>query len=131
MSFFTISELSREFGVTLRALRFYEDQGLINPRRQGKNRYYSKRDRVRLRLTLRGRRLGLTVKEIAELFELYDTAHNEHAQLTHFLAILDKRKAELEQKREDIDVMLSEITSFEKQCRTLLENRSSLSLPLR
>jgi DNA-binding transcriptional MerR regulator len=125
MGFFTISELSREFGVTLRALRYYEDQRLVNPRRQGKNRLYSKRDRVRLRLTLRGRRLGLTISEIRELFELYDSAHDEQAQLSQFLAILEKRKAQLEQKREDIDVMLSEITSFEKQCRALLENRSA------
>jgi DNA-binding transcriptional MerR regulator len=125
MGSFTISELSREFGVTLRALRFYEDQRLLNPRRQGKNRLYSKRDRVRLRLTLRGRRLGLTISEIRELFELYDSAHDEQAQLSQFLAILEKRKAQLEQKREDIDVMLSEINSFEKQCRALLENRSA------
>jgi DNA-binding transcriptional MerR regulator len=125
MGSFTISELSREFGVTLRALRFYEDQRLLNPRRQGKNRLYSKRDRVRLRLTLRGRRLGLTISEIRELFELYDSAHDEQAQLSQFLAILEKRKAQLEQKREDIDAMLSEINSFEKQCRALLENRSA------
>ncbi|MGH8729952.1 MAG: MerR family transcriptional regulator [Burkholderiales bacterium] len=125
MSSFTISELSKEFGVTLRALRFYEDQGLLNPRRQGKNRLYSKRDRVRLRLTLRGRRLGLTVGEIRELFDLYDTAQDERAQLKEFLAILETRRSQLEQKREDIDAMLSEIIAFEKQCQTLLESRTT------
>jgi DNA-binding transcriptional MerR regulator len=115
--------LAKEFGVTLRAIRFYEDRGLIRPARKGKNRIYSKRDRVRLRLTLRGRRLGLTLSEIRELFELYDSARDERAQLSKFLDILEKRRIELEQKREDIEVMLGEIGAFESQCRVLLRTR--------
>jgi DNA-binding transcriptional MerR regulator len=124
MSSFTIRQLAHEFGVTLRAIRFYEDQGLLNPTRNGANRIYSKRDRVRLRLALRGRRLGLTIHEIRELFDLYDTAHDERAQLSKFLEILEKRRRELEQKREDIEVMLSEIGAFEVQCRSLLAKRA-------
>lgn len=123
MSSFTISELAKEFGVTLRAIRLYEDRGLISPARKGKNRIYSKRDRVRLRLTLRGRRLGLTLSEIHELFELYDSARDERAQLSKFLDILEKRRIELEQKREDVEVMLGEIGAFESQCRALLRRR--------
>ena len=125
MSSFTIRDLAREFGVTLRAIRFYEDQGLLSPARNGPNRTYSKRDRVRLRLALRGRRLGLTLHEIRELFDLYDRAHDERAQLSKFLEILEQRRRELEQKREDIEVMLCEIGAFEAQCQRLLAKRAT------
>jgi DNA-binding transcriptional MerR regulator len=123
MGSYTISELAKEFGATLRAIRFYEDRGLLSPTRKGKNRIYSKRDRVRLRLALRGRRLGLTLGEIRELFDLYDSARDERAQLSKFLEILGKRRAELEQKREDIEVMQTEISAFESQCQAHLKSR--------
>jgi DNA-binding transcriptional MerR regulator len=87
---FTITELAREFDITPRAIRYYEDQGLISPERAGQNRVYSKRDRTRLKLTLRGRRLGLSLAEIRELIDLYDVGRDQRTQLSKFLAVLDR-----------------------------------------
>lgn len=120
-STFTITELAREFGLTTRAIRFYEDQGLLCPSREGRNRVYGNRDRVRLKLTLRGKRLGFSLGQIKELFDLYDSAQDESAQLSQFLVILAERRAQLEQQREDIQALLAEITAFENQCRRILE----------
>jgi DNA-binding transcriptional MerR regulator len=117
---YTISELAQEFGVTTRTIRFYEDQGLLSPGREGINRVFSSRDRVRLKLALRGKRLGFSLAEIRELFELYDMSHDERKQLDEFLSRLDRRRAHLEQQREDIEVMLNEINFFANQCRRLL-----------
>lgn len=117
---FTITELSREFAVTPRAIRHYEQQGLIFPVRSGQQRVYSKRDRTRLKLTLRGKRLGLSLIEIKELIDMYETAPDHSSQLVKLLAVLDKRKAALIQQREDIAAVLAEIDSFEQQCRELL-----------
>lgn len=117
---YTIGDLAREFGVTTRTLRHYEDEGLIAPARQGVNRVFSGRDRVRLKLALRGKRLGFSLQEIKELFDLYDLSKDERHQLEAFLAKLDRRKALLEQQREDIEVMLSEVEFFAVQCRRLL-----------
>lgn len=119
---FTISELAREFGVTTRTIRFYEDEGLLSPKREGTNRVFSQRDRVRLKLALRGKRLGFSLAEIRELFELYDVSRDEHQQLEEFLARLERRRAHLEQQREDIEVMLREIDFFANQCRRLLRS---------
>lgn len=121
---FTITELAREFGVTTRTIRFYEDQGLLTPARDGRNRVYSKRDRVRLKLTLRGKRLGFSLGEVRELFDLYDSARDETAQLNQCLAILDKRRTQLQQQKEDIDALLGEIGLFEIQCRQILAQRA-------
>lgn len=118
---FTISDLAKEFGVTTRTIRYYEDQGLLSPKREGMNRVFSHRDRVRLKLALRGKRLGFSLSEIRELFDLYDLAKDERRQLEAFLMRLEKRRALLEQQREDIEVMLSEITFFANQCRRLLK----------
>ena len=117
---YTISELAQEFGVTTRTIRHYEDEGLLSPRRQGINRLFSSRDRVRLKLALRGKRLGFGLAEIRELFKLYDMSRDEKRQLEEFLAKLERRRAMLEQQREDIEVMLNEISFFETQCRKLL-----------
>lgn len=117
---YTISQLAAEFGVTTRTIRFYEDQGLISPRRDGSARVFSTRDRVRLKLALRGKRLGFSLAEIRELFELYDISRDERKQLEQFLAKLDRRRARLELQREDIEVMLKEIEFFSTQCRRLL-----------
>jgi len=119
---FTISDLAREFGVTTRTIRFYEDQGLLSPKREGTNRVFSQRDRVRLKLALRGKRLGFSLAEIRELFELYDVSRDEHKQLEEFLTRLERRRADLEQQREDIEVMLREIDFFANQCRRLLRS---------
>ena len=122
---YSISDLSREFGVTTRTIRYYEDQGLLSPARVGVNRVFSSRDRVRLKLTLRGKRLGFSLAEIRELFELYDVSRDERRQLEQFLERLERRRALLEQQREDIDVMLNEIEFFARQCRHILKGKSS------
>jgi DNA-binding transcriptional MerR regulator len=126
---YTISELAKEFGVTTRTLRFYEDQGLLTPKREGASRVFSQRDRGRLKLALRGKRLGFSLAEIRELFELYDVSRNEHKQLEEFLARLERRRAHLEQQREDIEIMLHEIDFFANQCRRLLRGESAGSTP--
>ena len=121
---YTISELAREFGVTTRTIRYYEDQGLLSPKREGLNRIFTQRDRVRLKLALRGKRLGFSLSEIRELFELYDVSRDERRQLEEFLARLERRRALLEQQREDIEVMLNEINFFAGQCLRLLRTRA-------
>jgi DNA-binding transcriptional MerR regulator len=120
---YTISELAKEFNVTTRTIRFYEDQGLLNPAREGTSRIFSNRDRVRLKLALRGKRLGFSLAEIRELFELYDVSRDERKQLEEFLSRLDRRRTHLEQQREDIEVMLNEINFFANQCRRLLKDK--------
>jgi len=97
---------------------------LLSPARKGQNRLFSKRDRVRLKLALRGARLGFTLGEIRELFDMYDLAHGEKLQLEEFLTKLQKRRDLLQQQREDIDVMLEEISFFERQCRKLLSSQA-------
>lgn len=121
---YTITDLAKEFGVTTRTIRHYEDEGLLNPARQGQNRVFSGRDRVRLKLALRGKRLGFTLHEIKELFDLYDLSKDERHQLEMFLAKLERRKALLEQQREDIEVMLNEVEFFAAQCRRLLASEA-------
>ncbi len=121
---YSITQLAKEFGVTTRTIRHYEDRGLLNPGREGMNRIFSNRDRVRLKLALRGKRLGFSLNDIRELFELYDSAKDEKKQLEEFLAKLEKRRAILEQQREDVEVMLNEINFFANQCRRLLANGS-------
>src|SRR6266480_7164961 len=106
---FSISELSREFDVTPRAIRFYEDQGLLAPRRDGQRRIYTPRDRTRLKLTLRGKRLGLTLAEIRELIDMYEPGRDARPQLERFLTVLESHKASLLQQQADIDAQLSEI----------------------
>ena len=120
---YSISALSREFGVTTRTIRYYEDQGLLCPARVGLNRVFSSRDRVRLKLALRGKRLGFSLAEIRELFELYDVSRDERRQLEQFLQRLERRRALLEQQREDIEVMLNEIDFFARQCRHILKGK--------
>lgn len=117
---FTITELAREFDVTPRAIRYYEDQGLIAPERAGQNRVYSKRDRTRLKLTLRGRRLGLSLAEIRELIDMYDVGRDQRGQLSKFLAVLARQRAALERQREDIVAVLEEIGSLETRAHERL-----------
>src|SRR6266545_973521 len=121
---FSISELAREFEVTPRAIRFYEDQGLLSPRRDGQRRIYAPRDRTRLKLTLRGKRLGLTLSEIRELIDMYEPGRDERPQLKRFLAVLEAHKAGLLQQRADIQAQLSEIQAFEKKVRKQLKGRT-------
>jgi len=126
---YNISELAREFGVTTRTLRHYEDQGLVTPMREGINRIYSHRDRVRLKLALRGKRLGFSLSELRELFQLYDLANDERRQLEEFAVKLDRRRPQLEQQREDVEVMLNEINFFSTQCQRLLNDGDATKTP--
>ena len=126
---YTITELAREFGLTTRAIRFYEDHGLIAPTRAGRSRVYGNRDKVRLKLTLRGKRLGLSLSEIRELIDMYDAAKDEQAQVERLQQVLRKRRSILEQQREDIVVVLGEIAAFEEQCRKFLDDSDKTSQP--
>jgi DNA-binding transcriptional MerR regulator len=117
---FSISDLAREFDITPRAIRFYEDQGLISPRREGQRRVYTPRDKTRLKLTLRGKRLGLSLSEIKELIDMYEPGRDERPQLERFLAVLESHRASLLQQRADIEAQLSELQTFEKKVRKQL-----------
>lgn len=117
---YSISELAKEFDITTRAIRFYESEGLLNPERDGRNRLYSQRDHTRLKLILRGKRLGFALEEIREMFEFYDSATGELAQLRHVLDKVEARKLVLRQQMEDIQLSLHELKEFETQCRTRL-----------
>src|SRR5499433_2360924 len=118
---FSISDLAREFDVTPRAIRFYEAEGLLAPRREGQRRVYTPRDRTRLKLTLRGKRLGLSLSEIRELIDMYEPGRDERPQLERFLAVLQSHRASLLQQRADIEAQLSEIQTFEKRVRKQLK----------
>ncbi len=118
---YSIADLAREFDVTHRAIRFYEDEGLLSPGRDGTRRVYSKRDWVRLKLILRGKRLGFSLAEVHEMLELYDSAPDDRPQLEKFVAALAARREQLERQREEIDEVLGEIRSFERQSRKLLK----------
>ena len=117
---FTITALALEFDITARAIRFYEDVGLLTPGRAGRNRIYTQGDRTRLKLTLRGKRLGLSLQEIKQLVDMYDSPSDTTQQLTAFLAVLGEHRRLLEQQREDIDITLAEITQHEERCRKLV-----------
>jgi DNA-binding transcriptional MerR regulator len=126
---FTISELAKEFALTTRAIRFYEDCGLVSPRRAGSARVYGERERVRIKLILRGKRLGLSLAEIGELLDLYEVARNERAQLSKFLQLLGERRGRLLQQKEDIDATLAEIEGLERECRRRLKGQESRAEP--
>ena len=113
----TITEIAAEFGVTLRAIRFYEDRGLLRPERRGTQRVFRPRDRVRLALILRGKRLGFSLDEIATIVDMYDAAPGEAGQLRYLLAQIDARRAELDQRRRDIDATLADLAEVESRCR--------------
>jgi DNA-binding transcriptional MerR regulator len=122
---FSISELAREFDVTPRAIRFYEDQGLLSPRREGQRRIYTLRDRTRLKLTLRGKRLGLTLAEIRELIDMYEPGRDDRPQLERFRDVLEMHRRSLLQQRADIEAQLAEIQTFEKRVGQQLKKRRS------
>ncbi len=113
----TITELADEHGVTLRTLRHYEDIGLLHPERRGTARVFHQRDRVRLQLILRGKRLGFTLPEIATIVNMYDEQPGEAGQLQYLLDQIDVRRAELAQRRRDIDETLAELAEVEQRCR--------------
>lgn len=117
---YTIGELAREFDLTTRAIRFYEDCGLLQPERRGRNRVYTPRDRTRLKLTLRGKRLGLTLSEVKELVDMYESPRDTQAQLKKLVAVLAQHRAQLEQQMTDLHATLDEVRAHEKDARRLL-----------
>jgi DNA-binding transcriptional MerR regulator len=117
----SIAELAAEYDVTLRTIRFYEDRGLLNPERRGTVRVYHPRDRVRLGLILRGKRLGFSLDEIATIVDMYDAEPGEEGQLVYLLNQIGTRRAELEQRRRDIDETLRELAEVEHRCQTDLQ----------
>jgi DNA-binding transcriptional MerR regulator len=119
----TISELAKEFSVTPRTLRFYEDQGIVSPIREGRNRVYLARDRTRLKLALRGKRLGLQLSEILSLIDMYDGPGDTTTQLRHYMSVLQKHRLVLERQRQDLDETLKEIQRQQKNCEALLAER--------
>ena len=116
----TITELAQEFDVTTRTIRFYEDKGLIAPERLKQRRIYHPRDRVRLQLVMRGKRLGFSLDEIQEMIDLYDADPTESAQLKMFIIKLRERRKLLQRQRNDINKVISEIREREQQCEKLL-----------
>jgi len=120
---FSIRELASEFDVTPRAIRFYEDHGLLAPKRAGQRRIYSPRDRTRLKLTLRGKRLGLSLSEIRELIDMYEPGRDERPQLERFISVLAAHRSNLEQQRADLEAQLAELQTFEKRVRKQLRQR--------
>jgi DNA-binding transcriptional MerR regulator len=123
---FTISDLAQEFDVTLRTIRFYEEQGLIEPVRDGRQRVFTRRDRARLKLILRGKRIGLSLAEIREILDLYQRANDEASQSHVLLTLLLERRQRLLQQRHDIDAVLGEIDALERHCREILAGEQSL-----
>jgi DNA-binding transcriptional MerR regulator len=120
---FSISELAREFDLTTRSVRFYEDQKLLFPKRSGQTRIYSRQDRVRLKLILRGKRLGFSLAEIRELFSLWDKTHSgSEKQLKRLIEVITIKRAELSQQLEDIANLQAELTSAETRCLEALQN---------
>jgi len=117
---YSIGNLAKEFDITTRSIRFYEDQGLISPVRKGQTRIYNQRDRVRLKLILRGKRLGFSLAETGRLFELYDADRTSATQLETMMVLIAQKKADLNQQLDDIKVMLMELTNLEKSCQETL-----------
>jgi DNA-binding transcriptional MerR regulator len=113
----SIAQIAGEFGVTHRAVRHYEELGLITPERRGTQRIYLRRDRTRLALILRGKRLGFPLEQIRTIIDLYDAPRGKASQLDYVLGQIDERRADLEQRRRDLDEALAELDVFEARCR--------------
>lgn len=120
---YSISDLAKEFDLTTRAMRFYEDMGLLQPERSGpggRNRVYSARDRTRLKLTLRAKRLGLSLTEAREIIDMYDSPRDTGPQLRKFLAVLAQHRKQLEEQMADLQANLDEVKVHEREARALL-----------
>ncbi|MDB9754075.1 MerR family DNA-binding transcriptional regulator [Oceanospirillaceae bacterium] len=124
---YTISELSKEFIITTRSIRFYEDQGLLSPKREGQKRIYSTHDRTWLKLILRGKRLGLTLAEISQILDLYDSSStNNDQQLLVFIEKIKIRKLALQQQMEDIKTLHDELSAAQLRCTNALSSNNPL-----
>ncbi|MFM5469838.1 MerR family DNA-binding transcriptional regulator [Aeromonas veronii] len=113
---YSISELAHEFDVTPRTIRYYEDEGLLTPQREGQTRIYSHRDKIRLKLTLRGKRLGFSLAEIRELFDMYDTDKSSKTQLQSMIQLIEAKRGALRQQLEDIQMVMAELEAAEQRC---------------
>ncbi len=125
---YTVTELAHELGVTARAIRFYEDKGLLDPQRVGNNRVYTYRDRARLLLILRGKRLGFSLAEVQEYLDLYDADPTHKEQFLHLLHGVRDRISDLEQQRRDLELTLDELREIEEQTLDAMDERG-ISLP--
>ncbi|MCC2615839.1 MerR family DNA-binding transcriptional regulator [Aestuariibacter halophilus] len=114
---YSIGELAKAFDITPRSIRFYEEQGLVSPERNGQTRIYHKKDRVRLKLILRGKRLGFSLAETKTLFHLYDSHQNSEAQLEKMLQLTEQKRDVLNQQLEDIKMLMAELDDVEARCK--------------
>ena len=117
---YSISDLASEFGITTRTIRFYEEKGYLCPKREGTRRIYSAPDRTSLRLILRGKRLGLSLDETADLIKMYGSPRNNSKQLQRFIVRISEKRTELENKQRDLELMLSDLQSVEDKCQLAL-----------
>jgi DNA-binding transcriptional MerR regulator len=131
---YTIRELAKEFDLTTRAIRFYEDMGLLRPERQGpggRNRVYSARERARLRLTLRAKRLGLSLMQAKDIIDMYDSPRDTAPQLEKFVQVLSQHRQQLEAQMEEIQANLEEVKQHEREARQLLTKHQTKPKPQR
>ncbi|WP_429009939.1 MerR family transcriptional regulator [Aeromonas allosaccharophila] len=122
---YSISDLAHEFDVTPRTIRYYEDEGLLTPLREGQTRIYNHRDKIRLKLTLRGKRLGFSLAEIRELFEMYDTDRSSKTQLHSMIQLIEEKRGALLQQLEDIQMVMTELEAAEQRCVNSLNSLKS------
>ena len=128
---YSISDLASEFNVTTRTIRFYEEKGYLNPKREGTRRIYSTPDRTTLRLIMRGKWLGLTLDETADLIKMYGTPSGNRQQLERFLKRIGEKRSELERKQRDLEVMLNDLQNVEEECQlALAEYTRNHELPI-
>jgi len=122
---YTISDLAGEFGVTTRTIRFYEEKGLVTPLREGQKRLYTPADRVRIKLILRGKRIGMTLRECVDFIDMYDPEHNNAEQLHSLIQDVKNRREQLLQQKKDIDDMLAGLEEVQSLCEASLEDATS------
>ncbi|HEH9401797.1 TPA: MerR family DNA-binding transcriptional regulator [Aeromonas sobria] len=122
---YSISELAHEFDITPRTIRYYEDEGLLTPQREGQTRIYSHKEKTRLKLTLRGKRLGFSLAEIRELFEMYDTDKSSNTQLNSMIQLIDEKRSALHQQLDDIQMVMAELEAAEQRCVNSLSSLKS------
>ncbi len=120
---YTISELAHEFGITTRTIRFYEEKGLVHPLREGQKRLYTPADRVRIKLILRGKRIGMTLQDSVELIDMYEPQRNNTRQLHSLISSVKERRTTLLQQRKDIDDMLAGLDEVQELCEQALGKR--------
>jgi DNA-binding transcriptional MerR regulator len=121
-AFHTVTQLARELGITARTIRFYEDKGLISPQRAGTTRVYTVRDRARMILILRGKRLGFSLREIKEYLDLYDQDHTQEVQIRLLLAAVQKRLDMLHEQRRALDTSITELEDIQRQAEDALQH---------